>query len=182
MDEPFEFHELDYESMALLSSTSVGGDDDDDAWLPDMRPTRRLSLEWFCPHGDPTATTPPLDEISFAFRSVQHETTPIVVTPKKTKRLKAPSAWLSPLQPNGSKTNGKMIGAYTYEARQARLARFQEKRRTRVWQKRVKYDCRQALAGARPRVKGRFVKTTLVLPDHNLLLSHEVLAPAELGD
>ncbi|OQR84807.1 hypothetical protein ACHHYP_12777 [Achlya hypogyna] len=169
MEEPFEFYELDYESMALLSSSSLGSDDDGDAWIPEVPRERRLSLEWFSP-----SELNSHDEVSGAFQSLSTPAAlqPGAVTPKTTKGPKAPIAWLSPLQPSGP-TAGKMIGAYTYEARQARLARFQEKRRTRVWQKRVKYDCRQALAGARPRVKGRFVKASALVE----LLSDDTFAP-----
>lgn len=50
------------------------------------------------------------------------------------------------------------IGIYLPEARQARIARFHEKRARRIWRKRIKYDCRKKLADSRPRIKGRFVK------------------------
>lgn len=50
------------------------------------------------------------------------------------------------------------IGAYTVEERKARVALFMEKRKARVWSKRVSYECRQKLADGRVRVKGRFVK------------------------
>jgi hypothetical protein len=52
------------------------------------------------------------------------------------------------------------IGAYTLEERKARIAAFHEKRKKRVWSKRVNYHCRQRLADGRVRVKGRFVKRT----------------------
>jgi hypothetical protein len=50
------------------------------------------------------------------------------------------------------------VGIYTPEARTIRLAKFHEKRKRRVWRKRIKYDCRKKLADSRPRIKGRFVK------------------------
>jgi hypothetical protein len=52
----------------------------------------------------------------------------------------------------------KYIGAYTLEERRLRIARFHEKRKERIWQHTVKYNCRRKLAVGRVRVKGRFVK------------------------
>lgn len=56
----------------------------------------------------------------------------------------------------------RKIGAYSPEARRERLRRFHEKRKLRVFHKRIKYACRERLANACPRVKGRFVKKTPV--------------------
>ena len=50
------------------------------------------------------------------------------------------------------------IGAYSPEARKARIDRFLDKRKHRVWTKKVKYDVRKNFADSRLRVKGRFVK------------------------
>jgi len=55
----------------------------------------------------------------------------------------------------------KMVGIYDPEARLTRVARFHEKRRARVWRKKIKYDCRKKLADDRPRIKGRFVKCSV---------------------
>ena len=50
------------------------------------------------------------------------------------------------------------IGAYSPESRKARIERFMEKRKHRVWTQGVKYDVRKNFADSRLRVKGRFVK------------------------
>mmetsp|Transcript_11486 Transcript_11486/g.29186 ORF Transcript_11486/g.29186 Transcript_11486/m.29186 type:complete len:233 (+) Transcript_11486:176-874(+) len=50
------------------------------------------------------------------------------------------------------------VGAYSREARKARVALFHRKRARRVWTKKVKYDVRKNFADSRMRVKGRFVK------------------------
>lgn len=52
----------------------------------------------------------------------------------------------------------RKIGAYSPKARQERIKRFHQKRKERVFHKRIKYDCRKRLANACPRIKGRFVK------------------------
>lgn len=51
-----------------------------------------------------------------------------------------------------------VIGAYTPEERRMRIQRFLEKRRNRVWTKKVKYDVRKNFADSRIRVKGRFIR------------------------
>jgi hypothetical protein len=53
--------------------------------------------------------------------------------------------------------NGR-IGIYTREERDNIISRFYEKRKKRVWKKRIRYHCRKNLADSRVRVKGRFVK------------------------
>lgn len=52
----------------------------------------------------------------------------------------------------------KYIGSYSPEARRKRIERFLEKRKHRVWSKKVDYDVRKNFANSRLRVKGRFVK------------------------
>mmetsp|Transcript_54784 Transcript_54784/g.82933 ORF Transcript_54784/g.82933 Transcript_54784/m.82933 type:complete len:374 (+) Transcript_54784:105-1226(+) len=53
--------------------------------------------------------------------------------------------------------NGR-IGIYTPAERVAIINRFQSKRTRRVWNKKIRYNCRKNLADRRMRVKGRFVK------------------------
>lgn len=53
--------------------------------------------------------------------------------------------------------NGR-IGIYTPAERAAIIARFQKKRKSRMWKKKIRYNCRKNLADRRLRIKGRFVK------------------------
>ena len=50
------------------------------------------------------------------------------------------------------------IGIYSPQARKIRINKFIEKRKFRMWSKKVKYDVRKSFADSRVRVKGRFVK------------------------
>jgi hypothetical protein len=50
--------------------------------------------------------------------------------------------------------NGR-IGIYTREERQSIIRRFQDKRRNRVWKKKIRYHCRKNLADRRVRIKVR---------------------------
>ncbi|WOL09241.1 hypothetical protein Cni_G17994 [Canna indica] len=47
------------------------------------------------------------------------------------------------------------------EGREARVSRYREKRRTRLFSKKIRYEVRKLNAEKRPRMKGRFVKRTL---------------------
>eukprot|EP00538_Stauroneis_constricta_P004660 CAMPEP_0119572624 /NCGR_PEP_ID=MMETSP1352-20130426/44712_1 /TAXON_ID=265584 /ORGANISM="Stauroneis constricta, Strain CCMP1120" /LENGTH=453 /DNA_ID=CAMNT_0007622309 /DNA_START=638 /DNA_END=1999 /DNA_ORIENTATION=- len=57
--------------------------------------------------------------------------------------------------------NGR-IGIYTPLERAAIISRYHEKRTRRVWNKRIRYNCRKNLADRRLRIKGRFVKRSVV--------------------
>ncbi|XP_021744733.1 zinc finger protein CONSTANS-LIKE 6-like [Chenopodium quinoa] len=46
------------------------------------------------------------------------------------------------------------------EGREARVSRYREKRRTRLFSKKIRYEVRKLNAEKRPRLKGRFVKRT----------------------
>lgn len=81
---------------------------------------------------------------------------------RSTPKLPPKISFGIPLDPNA-----KLVGRYTLDQRRLRVQRFLEKRKLRVWKKKVKYGCRKKLADSRPRVKGRFV------PRH---VQNEVLA------
>lgn len=44
------------------------------------------------------------------------------------------------------------------EGRQAKVLRYREKRRRRLFSKKIRYEVRKLNAEKRPRIKGRFVK------------------------
>nr|XP_043619467.1 zinc finger protein CONSTANS-LIKE 16-like isoform X2 [Erigeron canadensis] len=52
-------------------------------------------------------------------------------------------------------------------AREARVLRYREKRRTRLFSKKIRYEVRKLNAEKRPRMKGRFVKRENFPPHHH---------------
>ena len=73
--------------------------------------------------------------------------------------------------------NGR-IGIYTREERRCIIARYHEKKRRRVWKKKIRYHCRKNLADRRVRVKGRFVRASSI--DSNAPPDEEVVAEAAI--
>ncbi|RRT49395.1 hypothetical protein B296_00052446 [Ensete ventricosum] len=60
--------------------------------------------------------------------------------------------------------HGGEIGAYLGDGkREARVTRYREKRRTRLFSKKIRYEVRKLNAEKRPRMKGRFAKRTPAL-------------------
>ncbi|KAL3338539.1 hypothetical protein AABB24_027592 [Solanum stoloniferum] len=55
-------------------------------------------------------------------------------------------------------------GGGVAEGREARVLRYKEKRRTRLFSKKIRYEVRKLNAEKRPRMKGRFVKRTNFAP------------------
>ncbi|KAL8463265.1 hypothetical protein ACS0TY_033276 [Phlomoides rotata] len=67
---------------------------------------------------------------------------------------------------------GTMMSGHTMAdgGREARVSRYREKRRTRLFSKKIRYEVRKLNAEKRPRMKGRFVKReNLVAPAFSLL-------------
>lgn len=99
---------------------------------------------------DPFEAKPPASPIRPFFYLQPKREKPIVQQKQHSKSV-LPTA--SPTDPTT-----RRIGAYSPESRKKRIQRFHLKRKSRVWHKKVKYDCRKTLAQFRPRYKGRFVK------------------------
>ncbi|KAL7581266.1 hypothetical protein ACA910_006037 [Epithemia clementina (nom. ined.)] len=80
--------------------------------------------------------------------------------------------------------NGR-IGIYTPAERAAIIARFNKKRQRRVWNKKIRYNCRKSLADRRLRVKGRFVKRSeqeQLAKEIQARVEQEVLVSSETKD
>ncbi|OMJ69608.1 hypothetical protein SteCoe_32627 [Stentor coeruleus] len=65
----------------------------------------------------------------------------------------------TPIIPNkhNGHNNAIRIGTLTYEERQIKLNKYREKKKNRIWSKKINYNCRKKVAEGRLRVKGRFV-------------------------
>ncbi|TKV91748.1 hypothetical protein SEVIR_9G118400v4 [Setaria viridis] len=59
---------------------------------------------------------------------------------------------------------GGTVTAVTGGEREARVSRYREKRRTRLFAKKIRYEVRKLNAEKRPRMKGRFVKRSSLPP------------------
>lgn len=53
---------------------------------------------------------------------------------------------------------GEMVKAAGNGGREARVTRYREKRRMRLFSKKIRYEVRKLNAEKRPRMKGRFVR------------------------
>ncbi|KAM1026444.1 hypothetical protein ACFX13_040075 [Malus domestica] len=63
-------------------------------------------------------------------------------------------------QPHGDSAGCVSRGKGDDPGREARVSRYREKRRTRLFSKKIRYEVRKLNAEKRPRMKGRFVKRT----------------------
>lgn len=51
----------------------------------------------------------------------------------------------------------KQFKGLSFEKRRVKLLRYLDKKKRRVWKKKVSYDCRKKVADERLRIKGKFV-------------------------
>lgn len=65
--------------------------------------------------------------------------------------------------------------------REARVLRYREKRKSRKFQKTIRYASRKAYAETRPRIKGRFAKKSDVDLEVDRMFSAAVLADSGFG-
>lgn len=56
---------------------------------------------------------------------------------------------------------------HSFQEREFLIQRFRDKKKRRVWKKKIRYECRKDLADRRCRVKGRFVKAAPVTGKHH---------------
>lgn len=57
----------------------------------------------------------------------------------------------------GAGAKEPMVGTLTVKERREKIRKYREKRKQRIWKKKVSYDCRKKVADKRLRIKGRFV-------------------------
>ena len=66
------------------------------------------------------------------------------------------------------------VGTLSYEERQTKLQRYREKKKNRVWCKKINYNCRKKVAENRLRIKGRFVTKEQAIVLQKLSESYEI--------
>lgn len=75
----------------------------------------------------------------------------------------------------------QMPQQFTPMDREARVLRYREKRKTRKFQKIIRYASRKAYAETRPRIKGRFVKRTDAELEVDQMFASSVMVEAGYG-
>ena len=67
------------------------------------------------------------------------------------------SSILTTLTKGIEQTFRRTIRGLSFEKRRLKLLKYMEKKKKRVWKKKVNYDCRKKVADGRLRIKGKFV-------------------------
>ena len=65
--------------------------------------------------------------------------------------------------------------------REARVMRYREKKKTRKFEKTIRYASRKAYAETRPRIKGRFAKRTDVEAEMDQMFTNSLMADSGYG-
>lgn len=65
--------------------------------------------------------------------------------------------------------------------REARVLRYREKKKTRKFEKTIRYASRKAYAETRPRIKGRFAKRTDIEVEVDQMFSTTLMAETGYG-
>ena len=65
--------------------------------------------------------------------------------------------------------------------REARVLRYREKKKTRKFEKKIRYASRKAYAETRPRIKGRFAKRTDIEAEVDQILSTTLMTEVGYG-
>ncbi|MED6205772.1 Zinc finger protein CONSTANS-like [Stylosanthes scabra] len=103
-------------------------------------------------------------ESTFSDVSISHSKAQRVSSEQQFPPMPMPSTLLSPMD------------------RVARVLRYREKKKTRKFEKKIRYESRKAYAETRPRIKGRFAKRTDVEADEvDQMLSSTLMSEAVYG-
>jgi len=94
---------------------------------------------------------PPSDSESTASSFKEELRLPKTCRKPRKKHLQAPAAIVEIVVVR------RQVGLISVEERQAKIERYLEKRKRRLWGKRISYDCRKRVADGRLRFKGRFI-------------------------
>lgn len=119
--------------------------------VSENRRPRASSEPWLPEYSFSKSTLAPLNQIMVKKESASSSPSPTPTLPQMLEKYASIY-----------NTNGR-IGIYTREERDAIIARFRQKRKKRVWKKKIRYHCRKNLADSRVRVKGRFVKNNSLI-------------------
>ena len=106
------------------------------------------------------ARSPLLKSSPVICQTSQKLTKPIITIPSQHKNFRLddnPPPIVNEPQELPEYKSERRIGGLTVAEHQDKVKKYLEKRRRRVWKKKVSYDCRKKVADKRLRIKGRFV-------------------------